>query len=63
MFLAVQDLTQYNTAHNRQISTIGISTDGPLRKRQHRRSVSVNFAEDEDIINPGESQIAINYII
>lgn len=52
-FLHVQDLTQYNTAHNRQISTIGISLDEPPRKRQHRRNASVTFCETEEVINPG----------
>ena len=50
--VCVQDLTQYNTAHNRQISTVGIRENEKPRKHKHRPS-SVCFAEEEEIINPG----------
>ena len=47
----IQDITQYNTAHNRQISTIGIIEE--VSRKRHRRCHSVLFADNEEIINPG----------
>lgn len=50
-FVFEQDLTQYNTAHNRQISMVGISdADKPRKRKSH--SNSVFFADEEEIINP-----------
>ena len=46
-----QDLTLFNTAHNRQISMLGITDEESTRRK--RKSVSVNFSETEEIINPG----------
>lgn len=46
---ALQDLTQYNTAHNRQISMVGIQENQRSRKRKSTSSIS--FAEEEEIIN------------
>ena len=46
-----QDLTLFNTAHNRQISMLGITDEESARRK--RKSVSVNFSETEEIINPG----------
>lgn len=47
----IQDLTQYNTAHNRQISMVGITdSEGSRKRKQHPRSIS--FSEEEEIINP-----------
>ncbi|XP_065889920.1 nuclear inhibitor of protein phosphatase 1-like [Dysidea avara] len=49
----MDDLTQYNTAHNRQISTVGIAEeDNRPKKRKKRLSSSVNFNNDIDVINP-----------
>lgn len=45
----VDNLTEYNTAHNRKISTLGISTDFPTKKNKRKR---VHFNEDEIVINP-----------
>lgn len=45
----VDNLTEYNTAHNRKISTLGISTEFPTKKNKRKR---VHFNEDEIIINP-----------
>ena len=47
--LPMQDLTQYNTAHNRQISMVGIQENQRSRKRKSTSSIS--FAEEEEIIN------------
>ena len=49
MYLHSQDLTQYNTAHNSQISTVGIQ-DNP-RPRKRKSTSSITFAEEEEIIN------------
>ena len=46
-----QDLTQYNTAHNRQISMVGINENEKPRKRRNRPR-SIAFAEEEEVINP-----------
>ncbi|XP_003383524.1 PREDICTED: nuclear inhibitor of protein phosphatase 1-like [Amphimedon queenslandica] len=48
----VDDITQYNTAHNRQISTIGINEEASLSRKRQRKSSSVSFNETEEIINP-----------
>ena len=51
LHVRVQDLTQYNTAHNRQISMVGISdSEGSRKRKQHPRSIS--FSEEEEVINP-----------
>jgi nuclear inhibitor of protein phosphatase 1 len=47
----VDDLTQYNMAHNRQISMVGISENEKVRKRKYRPH-SVSFSDSEEIINP-----------
>ena len=48
-------MTQYNTAHNRQISMIGITENEKVRKRKYRPH-SVSFSDSEEIINPGNEQ-------
>lgn len=51
MCVRLQDLTQYNTAHNRQISMVGISEiEGSRKRKKHPHSLT--FAEEEEIINP-----------
>lgn len=51
----LDNLTEYNTAHNRRISMLGI-TDDSLRKSanksQNRKRRSVTFNEEEIVINP-----------
>ncbi|CAI7992602.1 Nuclear inhibitor of protein phosphatase 1, partial [Geodia barretti] len=50
----VDDLTQYNTAHNRQISMVGIvEAGGDKISRRKYRPNSVTFSDNEEIINPG----------
>ena len=51
-----QNLTEFNTAHNKRISTLTIEEGNldiqrPQRKRKNSR---VTFSEDDEIINPGE---------
>ena len=50
--VSLQDLTQYNTAHNRQISMVGIKEDERPRKRKYRPT-AVSVSDQEEIINPG----------
>lgn len=46
-----QDLTEYNTAHNRRISMLGIGETDPKPASASKRK-AVTFNEEEDIINP-----------
>jgi len=46
----VDNLTEYNTANNRKISTLGITETFPAKKAGKRKRVTFN--EDEIIINP-----------
>lgn len=46
----VDNLTEYNTAHNRKISTLGITEAFPGKKGSKRKRVQFN--EDEIVINP-----------
>lgn len=51
----MQNLTEFNTAHNKRISTLTIE-EGNLdiqRPKRKRRSSRVSFSEEEEIINPG----------
>lgn len=50
--IELDNLTEFNTAHNRRISMLGIPDEemkGPNRKR---KSLGVKFKEEEDVINP-----------
>lgn len=51
--LFLQNLTEFNTAHNRRISMLGIGEDGEATPRKRKRTKrGVTFNEDEEIINP-----------
>ncbi|XP_076865860.1 nuclear inhibitor of protein phosphatase 1 isoform X2 [Brachyhypopomus gauderio] len=50
----LDNLTEFNTAHNKRLSTLTIE-EGNLdiqRPKRKRRSSRVSFSEDEEIINP-----------
>ncbi|KAL9922316.1 nuclear inhibitor of protein phosphatase 1 [Glossina fuscipes fuscipes] len=47
----LDNLTEYNTAHNRRISMLGI-TDDNIRKTKSRKRRCVIFNDEEIIINP-----------
>ncbi|CAL8298304.1 unnamed protein product [Lota lota] len=50
----LENLTEFNTAHNKRISTLSIeegNRDIPRPKRR-RRSSRVSFSEDDEVINP-----------
>ena len=62
-FVWKQDLTEFNTAHNKRITSLGIeegSTNlaGVASLKRKRSSLSVAFREGEEIINPGKVVIA-----
>lgn len=53
MLFLFQNLTEFNTAHNRRISMLGISDDTEKRNANRKRKRrGVSFNEDEEIINP-----------
>lgn len=47
-----QNLTEFNTAHNRRISMLGITDDSDKRASRKRKRHCVSFNEDEEVINP-----------
>jgi len=47
----LDNLTEFNTAHNRRITMLGISEDNE-RNLKKRRTIRITFKEDEDVINP-----------
>jgi len=49
----LDNLTEFNTAHNRRISMLGISDDSEKRNTNRKRKRrGVSFNEDEEVINP-----------
>ncbi|KAL3287511.1 hypothetical protein HHI36_001980 [Cryptolaemus montrouzieri] len=49
----LDNLTEFNTAHNRRISMLGISDDTEKRSANRKRKRQfVSFNEDEEVINP-----------
>uniref|UniRef100_T1IFR1 Nuclear inhibitor of protein phosphatase 1 n=1 Tax=Rhodnius prolixus TaxID=13249 RepID=T1IFR1_RHOPR len=48
----LDNLTEFNTAHNRRISMLGIGEDGESGTRVKRKRRGVTFSEEEEIINP-----------
>lgn len=53
-----QNLTEFNTAHNKRISLLTIE-EGNLeiqRPKRKRRNSRVTFNEEDSIINPGSNQ-------
>lgn len=48
----LDNLTEFNTAHNRRISMLGIQDDEIRNSSRKRRKKGVSFNEDEEIINP-----------
>lgn len=47
-----QNLTEFNTAHNRRISMLGIGEDEPKQRGRKRHKFNVSFKDEEDVINP-----------
>ena len=50
----LDNLTEFNTAHNRRITMLGISDgDGPGGgSAKKKRKIRIYFNEEEDVINP-----------
>merc|ERR1712083_1158309 len=50
----LDNLTEFNTAHNRRITMLGISDgDGPGGgSAKKKRKIRITFNEEEDVINP-----------
>lgn len=48
----LDNLTEFNTAHNRRISMLGISDEPEKRMNRKRKRNCVTFNEDEEVINP-----------
>ncbi len=49
----VQNLTEFNTAHNRRIAQIVQIKDLPNAPTVKRKRINVTFNEEDDVINPG----------
>lgn len=49
--MELDNLTEFNTAHNRRISMLGILSDDN-RKMKTPRKTKISFNEEEEIINP-----------
>jgi nuclear inhibitor of protein phosphatase 1 len=50
--LIFQNLTEFNTAHNRRISMLGIPDEEIRPTSRKRKKKGVCFNEDEEVINP-----------
>ncbi|XP_063614716.1 LOW QUALITY PROTEIN: nuclear inhibitor of protein phosphatase 1-like [Penaeus indicus] len=48
----LDNLTEFNTAHNRRISMLGIGEDEPKQRGRKRHKFNVSFKDEEDVINP-----------
>ncbi|KAJ8683665.1 hypothetical protein QAD02_019457 [Eretmocerus hayati] len=49
----LDNLTEFNTAHNRRISMLGITDDDNIHKsNRKRKKKGITFNEDEEVINP-----------
>ncbi|OQR79170.1 nuclear inhibitor of protein phosphatase 1-like [Tropilaelaps mercedesae] len=50
--LELDNLTEYNTAHNRRVTMLGIADDASHKPRRASHRKRVNFRNEEDVINP-----------
>ena len=48
----LQNLTEFNTAHNRRISMLGITDDEIHKSTRKRKKKGITFNDDEEVINP-----------
>ncbi|GFV21806.1 nuclear inhibitor of protein phosphatase 1 [Trichonephila clavipes] len=48
----LDNLTEFNTAHNRRITMLGITDEEIKPSNRKRKSISVRFSTEEEIINP-----------
>jgi nuclear inhibitor of protein phosphatase 1 len=49
----MQNLTEFNTAHNRRIASVAELVDVPNPLKRKLKTTHVTFAEEEEVINPG----------
>ena len=65
LFVCVQDLTEFNTAHNKRIQSIGIEEPSanivPSLKRKRSSTAAVHFREGEEVINPGKLHMQVTF--
>lgn len=47
----LENLTEFNTAHNRRIATM-VDVKDPPNPNKKRKRMSIHFADGDDIINP-----------
>ena len=61
----LDNLTEFNTAHNRRITMLGISDgDGPGGgSAKKKRKIRIYFNEEEDVINPEDVDPSIGRYI
>ncbi|RWS27763.1 nuclear inhibitor of protein phosphatase 1-like protein [Leptotrombidium deliense] len=50
--LELDNLTEYNTAHNKRISMLGITDEQTNSQNRKRKHESIRFKEEEEVINP-----------
>ncbi|KAH0535511.1 nuclear inhibitor of protein phosphatase 1 [Cotesia glomerata] len=48
----LDNLTEFNTAHNRRISMLGITDDDVHKSNRKRKKKGITFNDDEEVINP-----------
>lgn len=48
----LDNLTEFNTAHNRRISMLGITDDEMHKPSRKRKKKGITFNDDEEVINP-----------
>ncbi|XP_058808852.1 nuclear inhibitor of protein phosphatase 1 [Phymastichus coffea] len=48
----LDNLTEFNTAHNRRISMLGITDDEIHKPNRKRKKKGITFNDDEEVINP-----------
>ncbi|XP_036143064.1 nuclear inhibitor of protein phosphatase 1 isoform X1 [Monomorium pharaonis] len=48
----LDNLTEFNTAHNRRISMLGITDDEMHKPTRKRKKKGITFNDDEEVINP-----------
>ena len=53
MSFKFQNLTEFNTAHNRRNVALTDLKDASNPLKRKHKNVYVSFSEDEEIINPG----------
>ena len=54
MSLPFQNLTEFNTAHNRRNIALSDLKDASNPLKRKHKSIYVSFSEDDEVINPGQ---------